>query len=66
MLLVKITRNSGRVSMWVCLLGAVRVAVICLTLMVLKPKPSRLLEISSAGMSGGRFIGFSDFGENVK
>jgi hypothetical protein len=36
--------------------------------MTLKPKPSRLLVISSAGMSGERwrftaFIGFSEFGE---
>jgi hypothetical protein len=30
------------------------VAIICLKLMTLKPKFSRLLEISSAGMSGGR------------
>jgi hypothetical protein len=39
--------------------------------MTLKPKPSRLLKISSSGVSGGRWritalIGFSEFGENVK
>jgi hypothetical protein len=66
--LVKVTRNRGRVSTWVCPFGALRVAVIYLTLMTLKPKSSRLLEISSAGMSGVRWrvavlIGFSEFGE---
>jgi hypothetical protein len=54
-----------------CPLDAVRVTVICLTLMTLKPKSSRLLEISSAGVSGGRwwitaYISFSEFGEKVK
>ncbi|PNF15833.1 hypothetical protein B7P43_G09891, partial [Cryptotermes secundus] len=33
-----VTRNRGRGSTWGCLLGAVRVAVICFMLMVLKPK----------------------------
>jgi hypothetical protein len=51
---VKVTRNGGRGSTWCFPLGALRLAVICLTLMTLKPKSSRLLEISSAGVSGGR------------
>jgi hypothetical protein len=37
----------------VCPLGVLRVAVIYLTLTTLKPKSSRPLDISSAGMSGG-------------
>jgi hypothetical protein len=53
---VKITKNRGRDSTWVCLLGAVRVAVNCLTLMTLKSKFSRPLEIASAGVSGGRCL----------
>jgi hypothetical protein len=53
MFLVKVRRNRESVSTWVCPLGAVRVAVICLALMMLKPKSSRLLEISSTGVSGG-------------
>jgi hypothetical protein len=52
--LIKVTRNRGRVSKWVCPFGALLLVVNCLTLMTLKPKPSRLLEISSAGVSGGR------------
>jgi hypothetical protein len=52
MFLVKVARNRGRRSVWVCPLDAVRVAVICLMLMTLKPKSSRLLDISSTGVSG--------------
>jgi hypothetical protein len=37
----------GRVSTYVCPVGALRLVVNCLTLMTLKPKTSRLLEISS-------------------
>jgi hypothetical protein len=67
---IKVTNNRGRGST----LGAVRVAVICLTLMTLKPKSSRLLEVSPAGVSwggGGRLrinasIGVSEFVEKVK
>jgi hypothetical protein len=44
MFLVTVTRNRGRGSTWVCPLSAVRVAVICITLMTLKPKFSRLLK----------------------
>jgi hypothetical protein len=51
---VKVARNRGRISTWVCPFGALRLVVNCLTLMTLKPKSSRLLEISSAGVSGGR------------
>jgi hypothetical protein len=54
MFFVNVTRNRGRVFTWVCPLGALQLAVICLILMTLKPKSSRLLEISSAGLSGGR------------
>jgi hypothetical protein len=46
---VKLTENSGKGPS-----GFVRLFVLCLTLMTLKPKPSRLLEISSAGVSSGR------------
>jgi hypothetical protein len=53
MFLVKVTRNRGRGG-FVCPLRAVRVAVICVTLLTLKPKFSRLLELSSAGVSGVR------------
>jgi hypothetical protein len=53
MFLVKVTRNRGRSSMWVCPLGAVQMIVICLMLIMLKPKFSRLLVISATGMSGG-------------
>jgi hypothetical protein len=52
MFLVKVTMNRGRGSSSVCPLGAVREAVICLTLMTLKPMSSRLLDISSAGCQG--------------
>jgi hypothetical protein len=50
-------------------LGALWVAIICLT-MIPKPKSSRLLGISSPGMSVGRWwitdlIGFSEFEEKV-
>jgi hypothetical protein len=44
MFLVKVTRNRGRGSKWVCPLGAVRVAFIFLTFMPLKRNSSRLLE----------------------
>jgi hypothetical protein len=54
MFLLKVIRNGGRNSTWFSALGALRVAVICLTLMSLNLKSSRLLEISSAGVSGGR------------
>jgi hypothetical protein len=53
MFLVKITRNRGRGSTWVCLLGAVHLAIICLMLIMLMPKFSRLYEVSSAGMGEG-------------
>jgi hypothetical protein len=43
MFLVKLTRNRGRGSMWVCPLDAVQVVIICLKLMTLKPKSSRLV-----------------------
>jgi hypothetical protein len=39
--LVKVTKNRGRGFTSVCLLGAVRVVVICLMLMTLKPKFSK-------------------------
>jgi hypothetical protein len=48
MFLIYAIRNRERASTCICPLGAVRVAVICLMLMLLKPKSSRLLEISSA------------------
>jgi hypothetical protein len=51
MFLVKATRNRVD-DTWVCPLGVVRLAVICLTLMTLKMKSSRRLELSSAGVSG--------------
>jgi hypothetical protein len=51
--LVKVRRKRGRGSVWVCPLGALQVAITCLTLMF-KPKYSGLLEISSTGVSGGR------------
>jgi hypothetical protein len=71
LILVKVTRNRGRDATWDCPLGAVRVAVICLALMTLKSKYSRLVEISSAGKYWGRlqitdFIGLSEFGKKVK
>jgi hypothetical protein len=71
MFLVKVTRNKGRFSKCLCPVGALQLVVNSLTLMTLKPKPSSLLEISSAGVSGGRWqitvlIGFSEFGEEVK
>lgn len=47
---VKVTWNRGRSSTWVCPLCAVRVAFICFTLMMLKPKSSGLLEMSSGGI----------------
>jgi hypothetical protein len=57
--------------MWVCPSDAVLMTVICLTLMTLKCKFSRLLEISFAGVSDERgritaLIGFSESGEKVK
>jgi hypothetical protein len=42
----------GRVSTWDFPFRALRLVVSCLTLMTLKTKPSRLLEIYSAGVSG--------------
>jgi hypothetical protein len=54
MFLVKATRNRGRGSTWGFPFGTVRVAVFCLTLMTMKPKFSRPLEISSDGVPGGR------------
>jgi hypothetical protein len=65
--LINVTRNRGRVSKWVCPFGALRLVVNCLTLMTLNPKPSRLLEISSAGVSRGKWritalIGFTELG----
>jgi hypothetical protein len=51
MFLVVVTRNKRRVSKWVCPFRTLRLVVNCLTLMTLKPKYSRLLAISSAGVS---------------
>jgi hypothetical protein len=58
MSVVKVTWNRARGFTWVCLLGAVRMAVICLTLMTLKLKFSSPLEISSAGVSGGKVTNY--------
>jgi hypothetical protein len=58
MCLVKVTKNRGRNSTWVCPLGAARVAVIYLTFMTLKPKSSRLLDTSSAGVQGGKVMDY--------
>jgi hypothetical protein len=63
--------NKGRFSKSVFPFGAVRLVINCLALMTLKPQSSRLLEISSAGVSVGRWritalIVFSEFGEKVK
>jgi hypothetical protein len=52
--LVKVTRNRGKSTTWVCPLGAVGLAVIYLTLMTLKTKSLRSLKISSAGVAGER------------
>jgi hypothetical protein len=53
MLLVMVTRNRVRVSTYFFFpLGVLRVTVICLTLVTLKPKTSRLLEISSLAHLG--------------
>jgi hypothetical protein len=52
--LVKVTRNRRMGSTWVCALGALRVAVVCFTLMTLKSKSLTLLEIISVGVSGGK------------
>jgi hypothetical protein len=51
MFLVKATRNRVD-GIWVCPLGAVRLPIICLTLLTLKMKSSRRLELYSAGVSG--------------
>jgi hypothetical protein len=64
------TRNRGTGSTWIYRLGALRVAI-CLTLLMLKPKSSALLEISSAGVCKGKwritaFIEFSEFLKKVK
>jgi hypothetical protein len=53
---VKVKRKRWRGSTSVCPLGALRVAVICLKLMTLKSKTSRLLEISSAGVFSCFFL----------
>jgi hypothetical protein len=47
---VKVRRNRERGSTWNCPLGAVQVAVVCLMLITLKPKSSRLLKIFYAGL----------------
>jgi hypothetical protein len=52
MFLVKVTRNRGRGSTCVFLLGDVQVVIICLTLMPLKPKSARMWEISLVGFFG--------------
>jgi hypothetical protein len=51
--LIKLTRNRGMGSKWVFPLDARRVAVICFTVTMLKFKSLRLLEVFSAGVSGG-------------
>jgi hypothetical protein len=64
-------RYRGRSSTWVCPLSTVRVVVICLTLITLKSKSSRPMEISSAGVFVGRwrvttFIVIHEFRKKVK
>jgi hypothetical protein len=49
MFLVKVTRYKGNGSTWVCPFGAVRAAVIFLTLTSLKPSSSRLLACLGEG-----------------
>jgi hypothetical protein len=61
MFIAKITRNRERVFTWHCPLDAVRVAVIFLMLITLKPKSSRPLEISSASLSGGEVTDFKPY-----
>jgi hypothetical protein len=52
MILVKVTRKRRKGITSFCPLGALQVAVIYLTLTMMRPKSSGLLEISSAGLSG--------------
>jgi hypothetical protein len=65
---VKVTRNTERVSTWDCPFGALRLVVNYLTLMTLKPKPSRLLEYLPLAYKVTDYCldRFSEFGEKVK
>jgi hypothetical protein len=58
----KVTRKSGREMTLDSSEGDRRMVVICLTLTTSKPRLTNLSEMSSAGVSFGKFMGFYDFG----
>jgi hypothetical protein len=63
----KVIRKRGRFMVFDPSGGDRRVAVICLTLITSKPMLTRSSDMSSAGVTCGKwrinaFIGFSDFG----
>jgi hypothetical protein len=53
-ILGRVIRNNGRVFVDAPSVGNRRIAVICLTLITSKPWVTRLLEMSSGGILGGR------------